>query len=84
MVKSFCSAGHPTPVVLKRATSAAQISSLRVLVKEHGMVCGCEFVLFLRADDSTARIEHACAQLTCPAPGRLPETDVRPPGGFGC
>ncbi|MEU4034465.1 sigma factor-like helix-turn-helix DNA-binding protein [Streptomyces collinus] len=69
MVRTFSIAGHPTPIVLKRATSAAQISSLRVLVKENGMVGGCEFVLFLRTDDSTARIEHACARHTCPAMG---------------
>ncbi|MCX4917023.1 sigma factor-like helix-turn-helix DNA-binding protein [Streptomyces sp. NBC_00687] len=67
MARTFSIAGHPTPIVLKRATSAAQISSLRVLAKENGMVGGCEFVLFLRTDDSTARIEHACARHTCPA-----------------
>ncbi|MGV9319806.1 sigma factor-like helix-turn-helix DNA-binding protein [Streptomyces sp. NPDC003660] len=67
MVKTFSIAGQPTPIILKRATSAAQISSLRVLVKEHGMVGGCEFVLFLRKDNSTARVEHACAQRVCPA-----------------
>jgi hypothetical protein len=80
MVRTFSIAGHPTPIVLKRATSAAQISSLRVLVKENGMVGGCEFVLFLRTDDSTARIEHACTQHICPAAIGSASTDVRPPG----
>ncbi|MFB7540963.1 sigma factor-like helix-turn-helix DNA-binding protein [Streptomyces zaomyceticus] len=69
MVRTFSIAGHPTPIVLKRATSAAQLSSLRVLAKQNGMVGGCEFVLFLRADDSTARIEHVCAQQYCRAVG---------------
>ncbi|MGW7304474.1 sigma factor-like helix-turn-helix DNA-binding protein [Streptomyces sp. NPDC054835] len=81
MVRTFSVDGHPTPVVLKRATSAAQISSLRVLVKENGMVGGCEFVLFLRTDDSTARIEHVCAQHTCPAVSGPSGTDLGPPGG---
>ncbi|MGD6752950.1 sigma factor-like helix-turn-helix DNA-binding protein [Streptomyces sp. BH105] len=72
MVRTFSIAGQPTPIVLKRATSAAQLSSLRVLVKEKGMVGGCEFVLFLRTDDSTARIEHACDRQTCRAVGGQP------------
>ncbi|MFJ8150201.1 sigma factor-like helix-turn-helix DNA-binding protein [Streptomyces sp. NPDC096048] len=80
MVRTFSIAGQPTPIVLKRATSAAQISSLRVLVQEHGMVGGCEFVLFLRTDDSTARIEHACTQHACPAAIGSVGTDVSPPG----
>ncbi|MEU6433685.1 sigma factor-like helix-turn-helix DNA-binding protein [Streptomyces albidoflavus] len=80
MVRTFSIVGHPTPIVLKRATSAAQISSLRVLVQEHGMVGGCEFVLFLRTDDSTARIEHACTQHICPGMIGSAGTDVRPPG----
>ncbi|WP_371797796.1 sigma factor-like helix-turn-helix DNA-binding protein [Streptomyces albidoflavus] len=80
MVRTFSVAGHPTPIVLKRATSAAQISSLRVLVQEHGMVGGCEFVLFLRTDDSTARIEHACTQHVCPAAIESVGTEMRPPG----
>ncbi|MFJ3039660.1 sigma factor-like helix-turn-helix DNA-binding protein [Streptomyces tendae] len=80
MVRTFSVAGHPTPIILKRATSAAQISSLRVLVQEHGMVGGCEFVLFLRTDDSTARIEHACTQHVCPAAIESVGTEMRPPG----
>ncbi|MGW0854272.1 sigma factor-like helix-turn-helix DNA-binding protein [Streptomyces sp. NPDC002690] len=67
MVRTFSVAGHPTPITLKRATSAAQLSSLRVLAKENGMVGGCEFVLVLRTDDSTARIEHICARQYCRA-----------------
>lgn len=67
MARTFSMAGHSTSIVLKRTTSAAQLSSLRVLVKENGMVGGCEFVLFLRADDSTARVEHACARQYCRA-----------------
>ena len=67
MARTFSIAGHPTPIVLKRATSAAQLSSLRVLARENGMVGGCEFVLILCADDSTARIEHACARQYCRA-----------------
>jgi hypothetical protein len=81
MARTFSIATQPTPIVLKRATSAAQISSLRALVKEHGMVGGCEFVLFLRTDDSTARIEHACNQQICPASSGSAGTDARPPGG---
>ncbi|MFJ6232455.1 RNA polymerase subunit sigma-70 [Streptomyces griseus] len=69
MARTFSIAGHPTPITLKRATTAAQLSSLRVLAKENGMVGGCEFVLFLRRDDSTARIEHACARQYCRAVG---------------
>ncbi|MFJ6065421.1 sigma factor-like helix-turn-helix DNA-binding protein [Streptomyces tendae] len=80
MVRTFSIPGQPTPIVLKRATSAAQISSLRVLVQEHGMVGGCEFVLFLRTDDSTARIEHACTQHVCPAANGSVGTEMRPPG----
>ncbi|WP_425558269.1 sigma factor-like helix-turn-helix DNA-binding protein [Cryptosporangium japonicum] len=77
MVRTFVITGHPTPIVLKRATSAAQISSLRVLVKENGMVEGCEFVLLLRADDSTARIEHVCAERACPRVSRPSGTAER-------
>ncbi|MBV2152252.1 RNA polymerase subunit sigma-70 [Kitasatospora sp. SUK 42] len=67
MARTFSIAGRSASIVLKRGTSAAQLSSLRVLAKENGMVGGCEFVLFLRADDSTARIEHACARQYCRA-----------------
>ncbi|MEK2488558.1 RNA polymerase subunit sigma-70 [Kitasatospora purpeofusca] len=67
MARTFSIAGHPAPIVLKRGTGAAQLSSLRVLARESGMVGGCEFVLFLRADDSTARVEHTCARQYCRA-----------------
>ncbi|MET9973850.1 RNA polymerase subunit sigma-70 [Streptomyces microflavus] len=83
MVRTFAMAGNPTPIVLKRATSAAQLSSLRVLAKEKGMVGGCEFVLFLRTDDSTARIEHACATQTCRAVAGSSASEAEPPGGSG-
>jgi hypothetical protein len=81
MVRTFFIAGQPTPIVLKRATSAAQLSSLRVLVQEYGMVAECEFVLFLRTDDSTARIEHACDQRLCPAKRAPSRADLGRQGG---
>lgn len=79
--RTFSIAGNPEPIVLKRATSAAQLSSLRRLVKEYGMVEGCEFALFLRVDDSTARIEHACVPHVCPAASDRSVAEAGPPGG---
>jgi hypothetical protein len=56
-------------LTVKRATSNAQLSSLRSAAVALGVVQGCKLVLLLRLDSNTASLRHACAAGACPAAG---------------
>jgi len=57
----------PGEVTVRRNTSSAAVSSLRVPVQEMGLVKGCEVVLILRPDEGTASLMHACSTGSCAA-----------------
>ena len=54
-------------VTIRRATSNAQISSLRAVAKVLGAVKGCKITLLLHTDTAAADVRHTCAPGTCPA-----------------
>ncbi|MFE5621682.1 sigma factor-like helix-turn-helix DNA-binding protein [Streptomyces virginiae] len=76
MSRTFALPGDAGPLILRRGTSGAQISSLRLYAQAQRMVIGCDIAVLLRADDSTADVRHACEEGNCPA--RYP--DHRPVG----
>lgn len=55
-------------VRVTRATSNAQVSSLRAVATELGLVEGCKFVLLLNASTDTAVVRHTCPHDVCDAP----------------
>ena len=57
----------PGEVTVRRNSSSASVSSLRIPVQEVGLVEGCEVVLLLRPEGGTASLKHACATGSCPA-----------------
>lgn len=67
MSRTFSMAEGYSPLTVRRGTAGAQISSLRRYAQAYGMVIGCELVVLLRTDDSTAHVRHACATDSCPA-----------------
>lgn len=54
-------------VTIKRASSNAQISSLRTAVQSLDVVEGCKIVLILNTESGTAKIRHVCPEGDCPA-----------------
>jgi Sigma-70, region 4 len=54
-------------LTVKRASSNAQISSLRTAVQALDLVEGCEIALVLNTETDTARLRHICASEHCPA-----------------
>jgi hypothetical protein len=73
MAKTFDTNDGSKPLTLKRTTSAAQISSLRQHALAQGASIGCDLIVLLRVDNSTARIVHACPLGTCKASGITPD-----------
>lgn len=67
MTRTFTTPGDHSPLVVRRGTSSAQISSLRRHALELEVVDGCLLAVLLRLDDGTARVSHGCAPDTCPA-----------------
>lgn len=67
MSRTFTTSGDHSPLVVRRGTSSAQISSLRRHALELEVVDGCVLAVLLRLDDGTARVGHGCAPDTCPA-----------------
>jgi len=51
---------QPGEVVIKRATSAARISSVRAAVLAMDLVEGCTIAVLLHTDNDTAAIRHTC------------------------
>lgn len=54
-------------VTIRRASSNAQVSSLRSAALAMDLVEGCQVVLLLNAANNTARLHHACQASCCPA-----------------
>ncbi|MEU9421975.1 sigma factor-like helix-turn-helix DNA-binding protein [Streptomyces sp. NPDC048342] len=65
--RTFTTAGEHPPLVVRRRTSSAQLSSLRLHALELAVVNGCVLAVLLRLDDDTARVGHGCAPDACPA-----------------
>jgi hypothetical protein len=65
--------GSPGGLSVKRTTSLAQVSSIRVELKRLALTVGCKFVLLLRTDTNVARLQHTCGDL-CPNVGADNET----------
>ena len=63
----FTLVDQPGEVAVKRATSAAQLSSLRAAVLAMDLVEGCTIAVLLHTDNDTATIRHTCGAATCPA-----------------
>ncbi|MEU9268660.1 sigma factor-like helix-turn-helix DNA-binding protein [Streptomyces sp. NPDC048251] len=59
--RTFTVPGTHPPLTVRRATSAAQLSSLRCHAEDLGAAEGCFLVVLLRLDDGTARVMHGCA-----------------------
>ncbi|SCE04567.1 sigma factor-like helix-turn-helix DNA-binding protein [Streptomyces sp. DvalAA-19] len=68
MSRTFTTPGDHAPLVVRRGTSSAQLSSLRRHALELGVVDGCLLAVLLRLNDDTARVGHGCAPGNCPAP----------------
>jgi hypothetical protein len=67
MSRTFSTPGDHSPVVVRRGTSSAQLSSLRRHALELEVVDGCVLAVLLRLDNDTARVGHGCTPDTCPA-----------------
>ncbi|WP_326597901.1 sigma factor-like helix-turn-helix DNA-binding protein [Streptomyces sp. NBC_01803] len=67
MSRTFATLGDHSPLVVRRSTSSAQLSSLRRHALELEVVDGCVLAVLLRLEDDTARVGHGCASDTCPA-----------------
>ena len=65
MSKTFAIGGSDDVITIRRGTSGAQISSLRQYAQAIDASLGCQLVLLLRIDDSTARLVHACTKEHC-------------------
>ncbi|MFI1488699.1 sigma factor-like helix-turn-helix DNA-binding protein [Streptomyces sp. NPDC020747] len=65
MSRTFTTPGDHSPLVVRRGTSSAQLSSLRRHALELKVVDGCVLAVLLRLDDDTARVGHGCAPNTC-------------------
>ena len=64
--------GGTSELTVRRATSNAQLSSLRALALPLGVVEGCKLVLLLHVDTDTAALRHACPAASCPASRKKP------------
>ncbi|MFX4294906.1 sigma factor-like helix-turn-helix DNA-binding protein [Streptomyces bohaiensis] len=67
MSRTFTTPGDHAPLVVRRGTSSAQLSTLRRHALELGLADGCVLAVLLRLDDHTARVAHGCVRDTCPA-----------------
>ncbi|MGY3843985.1 sigma factor-like helix-turn-helix DNA-binding protein [Streptomyces hydrogenans] len=67
MSRTFTTPSDHAPLVVRRGTSSAQISSLRRHALELGVVDGCVLAVLLRLDNGTARVGHGCMPDSCPA-----------------
>ncbi|MFF1904276.1 sigma factor-like helix-turn-helix DNA-binding protein [Kitasatospora sp. NPDC058218] len=67
MSRTFALADGSGHLVIRRGTSAAQMSSLRAQAQSQGMVQGCQLVVLIRLDEESAVIRHACQAGSCPA-----------------
>ncbi|MER6842495.1 sigma factor-like helix-turn-helix DNA-binding protein [Streptomyces platensis] len=67
MSRTFVTSGGHSPLVVRRGTSSAQLSSLRRHALELKVVDGCVLAVLLRLRDNTARVGHGCVPDTCPA-----------------
>ncbi|MFB9832264.1 sigma factor-like helix-turn-helix DNA-binding protein [Actinoallomurus acaciae] len=67
MSHTFTTPGNHSPIVVRRGTSSAQLSSLRRHALELEVVDGCVLAVLLRLDNDTARVGHGCAPDACPA-----------------
>lgn len=67
MSRTFTTPGDHSPLIARRGTSSAQLSSLRRHALELKVVDGCVLAVLLRLDDDTARVGHGCAPGACPA-----------------
>lgn len=65
MSKTFDVESGLAPLTVRRGTSAAQISTLRQHAEAGGMTIGCELIILLRIDGSTAKVLHACTPGAC-------------------
>ncbi|GAA3424585.1 hypothetical protein GCM10018953_17680 [Streptosporangium nondiastaticum] len=65
--RTFTVPGDHPPLVVRRGTSSARLSSLRRHALELEVVDGCVLAVFLHLDEDTARVGHGCAPATCPA-----------------
>ncbi|RCV51403.1 RNA polymerase subunit sigma-70 [Marinitenerispora sediminis] len=65
MSRSFDLTDGSGDLVVRRSTSAAQLSSLRSQVQAVGMVEGCDMVVLIRLDTETATVRHACDPDNC-------------------
>lgn len=65
--RTFMVPGDYSPLVVRRGTSSAQLSSLRRHALELEVVDGCVLAVLLRLDEDAARVGHGCAPDTCPA-----------------
>jgi Sigma-70, region 4 len=54
-------------LTVRRATSASQLSSLRLAVQRMDLVEGCKIALLLHLDNDTADLRHMCPAEFCPA-----------------
>ncbi|SEQ02845.1 sigma factor-like helix-turn-helix DNA-binding protein [Streptomyces radiopugnans] len=77
MSYTFTTPGDHSPLVVRRGTSSAQLSSLRRHALELEVVDGCVLAVLLRLDDNTARVGHGCAPDTCPARRERPQRRLR-------
>ncbi|MGW7687299.1 sigma factor-like helix-turn-helix DNA-binding protein [Streptomyces asiaticus] len=67
MSRTFTVPGDHQPLIVRRGTSGAQLSSLRRHALELEVDDGCVLAVLLRLDDDTARVGHGCAPDNCPA-----------------
>ena len=54
-------------VTIKRASSNAQVSSLRTAIQSLDVVEGCKIALVLNTQTDVAKIRHICPEISCPA-----------------
>jgi hypothetical protein len=77
MSKTFEMGERYAPITVRRGTGTAQISTLRQQVQDLGMAIGCQVLVLLRGDESTAQVLHVCQRGDCPASsGRPPDKDM--------
>ncbi|MDN2495884.1 RNA polymerase subunit sigma-70 [Nocardia nova] len=78
MSMTFDTDDLPNPLVVRRNTSGAQISSLRSFAARHRLVIGCEVAVVLLTDTQVARIRHVCRAGECPADAQAQEAATQP------
>jgi len=66
-VRTFDLLDPPGTLTVKRASSNAQLSSLRTAALSMDLAEGCQVALILNTEQNTARLRHVCAPAGCPA-----------------